>query len=245
MASVNTTLRRLKYIRLLSPFVVFVLVLGLLVYVKMFNQRGMLIRTIPVSSPDYSFAQLNMTFNTIGGSDDAANFTYGTLSIQLIELPIRPGDRVDPRPDAGTYPWTAVDIPQPFHMRFERNDGTLTDPIPLPELDREHPSINASSLLRWAPDGQSLVWVHGGSQPLTIGENLNVRVFTRGMWNCVILSILATVIAALFLMNLDVSHSWLHKRASRCEACNYDLSGQTEPGCPECGTGRIPPRPDS
>ena len=31
----------------------------------------------------------------------------------------------------------------------------------------------------------------------------------------------------------------LFRRAYQCKACGYDLRGQTLPGCPECGAGRV------
>jgi predicted RNA-binding Zn-ribbon protein involved in translation (DUF1610 family) len=49
----------------------------------------------------------------------------------------------------------------------------------------------------------------------------------------------AVGLGAMFASVRLAKHLWRRKH-HRCTACGYDLRGQTEAGCPECGAGRAP-----
>lgn len=135
--------------------------------------------------------------------------------------------------------WEAVSIDAPFHIIFRKPDGTLTDPLRVEFNDyyRRH-------RLQWNDEGDAvLTHVRLGA-----ADGTSERSFGRRHWNARVvlrslagpLMLIAAMAAAMFIPPWIFSRARARRiaRMNLCPNCGYDLSGCSEPGCPECGTGR-------
>jgi predicted RNA-binding Zn-ribbon protein involved in translation (DUF1610 family) len=133
------------------------------------------------------------------------------------------------------FPWISVESPAPFHVVFQRSDGTLTEPLRVGGfrgIVSWHDSGERMTLTSTRPDFLEMrfgsMWYGGG--PLELIWQALARAFLYSIAPIVVVCI--------------VTASKLYVRRQRrfeCPECGYDLRHLDQPGCPECGWQRPDP----
>lgn len=76
---------------------------------------------------------------------------------------------------------------------------------------------------------------------VTTNDCLPGRLPFRPLWSGLALNtVFYTATWFLLLLGMGAAHRRWRMRRGRCPRCNYDLRGDFDPGCPECGWGREP-----
>lgn len=134
--------------------------------------------------------------------------------------------------------WTCISIDPPFHLKFKRADGTLTESIP---AIWGHPSQDVADVYKWSSDGNSIVQRFNEQLELTelqLGSHwyLGGTLITIG-WS-IIAAIPGMFVLSLLVWGFTSRKMWYNFKPHECPSCGYDLSASGGRGCPECGWGR-------
>lgn len=133
-----------------------------------------------------------------------------------------------------SYGWRCVAFDPPFHMKFRRADGTLTEPL-LVSWPSSHLALG-----QWSEDGRSLVIDSGvGSEwpALQLGKHWYVGGAIMSVCWSIVAALPAICFAVLLIWGIS-SLFWRPLGQYECPGCGYDLRAHANSGCPECGWGR-------
>lgn len=134
-----------------------------------------------------------------------------------------------------SFPWEAQAFGPARHMTFRRSDGTLTDPLPVAFGFDKVPGDD-----KWSTDGTTLVL-----NP-TVPELAEVVPGTQRFWKNMppyaleglLTAVFWTGLGYVFFFLLTKEQLWIRLRPHQCPECRYDLRGNPDSGCPECGWNR-------
>ena len=140
-----------------------------------------------------------------------------------------------------TFPddaWTCVSMDPPYHLKFKRSDGTLTESM---RAVWEYPGPEVSDYYKWSSDGTSIAF--GYITWSDISEfKLGTQWYLSGtliIFGLSIVAAFAWILPFSFLIWVFTSRKmWYKFKAHECQSCGFDLRASEDRGCPECGWGR-------
>ena len=127
------------------------------------------------------------------------------------------------------FPWQATSIDEPFHIRFARIDGSLTEPMKI-EWDDD------DSVVSWTRDGRAVIqeW-YNTAFAARLGTNI---VYPGVLYACLrvlIMTGVSALVPVLLLRELLADTHWIKIAPGACTTCGYDCEGIRSTKCPECG----------
>lgn len=144
-----------------------------------------------------------------------------------------------PPVEGAPYPWIADSFDPPFHVMFERVDGTITQPLEV-KWHAAHESSDYN-FIEWSTDGRKVLHIWCDQyrfSPLRTGR----QIVFGGMVQSILVTIVATILLSwpfwLVIRSLAKESRWIHLESYQCYDCGYNLRGTESDKCPECGWKR-------
>lgn len=138
----------------------------------------------------------------------------------------------------GNNAWSCISTDQPFHLKFQHSDGTITESIP---AIWGHPNQEVSEFYRWSSDGKSIVLGFNKLSDLTnikLGTHWYLGGTLVALGRSFLIAIPYIIFSSFLVWGFTSRKMWYSFKPHECSSCGYDLSASEGRGCPECGWGR-------